>query len=234
MEDMVLRLPTLLGLLAAARLAGADDQCGRAVPPVRPPTCATTDARIAGSPESWAPWTHRPYCNGTADYCVFTNAVVSGRRGVSLVTSPEVASSSTESLEEAWAVAFPHPEKGYDKPPYELRDVPGKGKGLVATRRIERDRVILIERPVVLMPAVPPPGLAGEQRAEVLRAAVEQLGRPELVLDLAAKGTPGFSPVEDLIQTNGFGLMLDGGDFAGVFPEVSVSSCRVRPSPGPS
>jgi len=217
-----------MGLLAATRIAGADDQCGTALLPFRFPTCATTDARIAGSPGAWAPWTHRPYCNGTTNYCAFTNAAVSGHRGVSLIASPEVASSSMDSLEQAWDVSFPFPEKVYDTPPYELRDIPGKGKGLVATRRIERDRVILIDRPAVLMPVQDPPGLTREQKAEVLRAAAEQLGKPGTVLGLSVKGTPGASPVEDVLSTNGFGLLLDGGDFAGLFPEVSVSAAPRR------
>ena len=113
-------------------------------------------------------------------------------------------------------------------PIWALRDVPGKGRGAIATRRIAKDMVIMTD-PAIMMAAVEyPADVFRQQVQDILRRGAEQLRDPERVLGLAQKGTPGASAVEDVLITNSFGVKVDGESYMGLFPELSVSNYTRR------
>ncbi len=109
------------------------------------------DEHIGGEPRSWMPWTHKPYC-ANSTLCVYTNARVLGNRGISIVATPEIAASSLSLLEHAIGASFPDSSKVYgtQPPPYELREFPGQGKGLMATKKIPADMVIMIDSAIMV------------------------------------------------------------------------------------
>jgi hypothetical protein len=217
----------LLALLSLAAVASSQEHCGNHSPShlsgFHEPTCPTVDARVESGPASWSPWTHRPLCAGTSNFCAYTNAAVAQGRGVSVVTTADHAAGALSILEHAWDRPFPDAKRVLPHRAWALRHIPGKGTGLVATERIPRDRVILIDHAAVIVPAQTPEGIPRRDKQALFRAAFEQLGRPGMVLGLSQKGVPGASLEEDILNNNAFGLALDAGDYAGLFPEVAVS-----------
>lgn len=105
-------------------------------------------------------WSSPPHCiatpieNSTEPQidCLFSATTFRNGHGISLVTSTIHASDlvGAESF-----VDYPVPLSVQKRegrgPSYQIRDVPGKGKGIVATRRIRRGEIILIDVPAVLM-----------------------------------------------------------------------------------
>ncbi len=88
----------LLGLTRLGRTAA--DQCGWNPHEPAPaalldhPSCLLPlDEFVGPDPRSWDPWTHRPYCAGSR-FCVYTNAMLPRRDGISIITTPEIAASS--------------------------------------------------------------------------------------------------------------------------------------------
>src|SRR3569833_421096 len=219
-------LATLFGLVSLVDGVLAAEQCGwnPGSPPLlhRGNIChLPIDDRVGLDPRSWGPWTHRPYC-ANSSYCSFTNARAARNRGMTLIATPETASSFLQ--EHPLHAPFPDPAKIIDPPPYEMREVKGKGMGLIATRRIERNRVIAVAPAVMLSPAKFEGDVTQKQKRDLLVRGAYRLADPGALLSLDKKGTPGVSVVEDVIGINAFGVMIDNTSFAGVFPEVAVSS----------
>lgn len=114
-------------------------------------------------------------------------------------------------------------------PAYDVLDLPGKGKGVVARRKILQGEVFMVDYPLLLAET----SALGEMPAGV-RAAVAKIvfdGLPEAakakVLSLA-KSTGG-DEVLDVFSTNSCGVtMADGTAHLGLFPEVSVSAHRTQ------
>ena len=90
------------------------------------------------------------YASGqcASGYCVYANPSASGGTGIAVITT-------TSSVEKLKALqrrlgvtdTFDIP----DPPPYEIRDVPGKGKVLVATEPIKRGTKLLSNEPVMVV-----------------------------------------------------------------------------------
>jgi hypothetical protein len=129
-----------------------------------------------------------------------------------------------------------------DPRPYKVRDVPGKGKGAVATRRIEKGRAVLVDYASVLAAVEYPADVLRGEVQELLRVAAERLGEPGRVTGLARKGdrraSAGLeegeeeedaegeeeaSVMEDVMLTNSFGVVIGGREFMGLFSDLAVS-----------
>lgn len=109
--------------------------------------------KVGPDPRDWAPWTHRPYCAGT-DYCVYTNSLFHG--GVSFIATPERAALSLATLQPMLLNRLlTEPNNASLPPPFEMRDMPGRGKGLVATRRLTAGETIMIDYPRFIADTVP-------------------------------------------------------------------------------
>lgn len=171
--------------------------------------------------------------------CVFTHARFRGEAGLSVVTTPETAAAGVgvgvledrDPVWEGWArdhhhhnhhqhplvVATPPPP-----PPYEIRELEGKGLGVVANRTIRMGEVVLRQHPVLLR-ILDPRRWKHADVMRLLHRAVVQLPLREgrQVMELArAKG--GYV-VDDIVNTNAFGVLLDGIEHSGLYLEVSVS-----------
>ena len=218
----------LVFLYLASGAVGAE-QCGWNPSNVSPLERSTTcplpiDESVGLNPESWTPWTHRPYCAGSR-YCVFTNAMLPPRDGISLIATTELAANRRSHFEQISDVSFPRPSKvsNTSEPLYEVKDVPGKGKGVIARCEIAKDMVIMIDHAIMLSMTEYPGDVLREQVQDMLQRGAEQLRNPTRVFGLGQKGTPGASVVEDIFITNSFALNIDGVSYAGLFPELSVS-----------
>ena len=136
---------------------------------VSPPAAASSaassydEAAYPYNPKKNAPWTHRPYCPPETQYCVHTNADF-GRVGVSLITlsstgskkNPDDAATAGDPLAHLETIFQPafKPNRGMKSempiPPFVVRDLPGKGKGVVATSPIPRGTVLIVEQAAVV------------------------------------------------------------------------------------
>lgn len=184
-------------------------------------TCAHPPIDDLGiKPRGWSPWTHQPYCADTP-YCVFTNAHFQGPNGVSLITTPESIESTLDSLESTFATPFQRVESA-GGPTYEVLDIPGKGKGAVATRAIQRGEKLMIDYAGIIADKTFPSKMKMEQGRKLLETAVDQLPRGEQILELAMSTDTKTRVVEDLLRTNAFGLTVGGRDVMVLFPEISA------------
>lgn len=226
-------------LSAAAPSATLTQQCPRTLSPrfnsSRPVCPLAVDDNTAAESGAWAPWAYPPHCvyppeeNTTSKYCVYTY-LSNGEAGVSLVATPEGASSVAGILS-----ARPEPwgelpswqfDPGADRKSYQVSGLPDKGKGAVATRRISAGEVIIRETPFVLGFTSGPEGIAREENPRLLKAAFEGLPawHQERLADAAA--STGGEWHEDVMRTNAFGVAVDGAEFSALFPEVAVGSWR--------
>lgn len=81
-------------------------------------------------------------------YCIYANAVASNGAGVVVITT----TSGVEKLKALEGTMGTTDSTGIpDPPPYEIKDVPGKGKVLVATRAIKRGTKLLANSPVLVV-----------------------------------------------------------------------------------
>jgi len=134
------------------------------------------------NPKKYAPWTHQPYCPPETKYCVHTHADF-GRVGVSLITisstkgenskDAALAGSPLQYLESIFDPAF-HPRRAMKSempiPPFVVRDLPGKGKGVVATSPIARGTVLIVEQAAVVADSAFPMSVKREVGRRMLQA----------------------------------------------------------------
>lgn len=151
----------------------------------RPETCPITTLGGLGASTTTCSSTSRPNENdgwkkgdvcqklGSTEICSFTNPSFNGGLGLSLVTTterlkevsslPAVARSATK---RAWGQATRS---------YHEEDIPGKGLGLVASRRIAAGELILARPPAVLVDDHGFENLAKGRVQSLLVQAIEQL-----------------------------------------------------------
>lgn len=240
---MQLRWPALVCLLAARATASV----AKVVSPLPPGICAkgrtgpkTLRQHIwtvcpipideESEPARWPPWTHVPHCVNTTSrptvkYCVYSNANF-GSYGLSVITRPEVAASSIEVLDDPSEFMLPfRPSGGIGSaaPPYIVTDVPGKGKGVIATRLIRPLEMFMADHASLLVDVEFPGSVKQAQGYRLLHHAADQLSDPELgAFNLGRSSTSGADIVEDVLRTNSFHSDLFGVGHMALFPEVSV------------
>jgi hypothetical protein len=173
------------------------------------------------------PWTHNPTCINTKvrqgsglkkeTLCVYSNSRFAHGRGISLITTPEVA---TEYVLES----FSH-EDQEDRGNllYEARQTEDRGMGLFATKQIRAGDSIMVKHPVLII-ARDAWESPREDRHRLLEIAVQQL--PEKTtkrfLDLA-KSRGGFK-LDDIVQTNSKRTRLGEIEHLAIVPEAAVST----------
>jgi hypothetical protein len=174
-------------------------------------------------------WTHVPRCleavigDYGGKFCVYTAAFF-GDNGLSLVTTPEAAANAIGTILDTYHSSFPSPKTvvGLGKlSAYEIVDIPGKGKGVVATRLINRHETFMVDYAVLLTDVGFPVSVSPAQRRSLLRLATEQLAYPEGATGLARSGDDDLNLVEDVMGTNSFGAELGGISHKILFPIIS-------------
>ena len=171
-----------------------------------------------------SPWTHPPECehttDGTVKYCAYTNAN-HGPRGWSIITTPETAANSASFLAQQLNAST------LRNAPYKMVDIPGKGKGLVATRPIKRHEEILVEHAAMLVDITFTVNVQATRGYRLLHAAVDRLSDPASVWELGKSNGLANDEVENILRTNGFNTPMDGVPHIALYPTVSVGSLDV-------
>ncbi|KAM7191950.1 hypothetical protein V8F20_009074 [Naviculisporaceae sp. PSN 640] len=238
-------------LPASAISGGGREQrlCGRGLPhtlATKQLICLGDSYNHSYDPASFSPWTHAPFCikgSSSQPWCVFTNAdtslPVAGKapgdnHGISIITTPELASTSLNLLE--YLPSHPRETKQTTadwQKLYKVTPIPGKGLGAIATEKIPKGRIVLTDRAMILSAAEYPDDVTREQVQILLNRAVEQLPDPEMVHNLSRKGRPedgDFSEVEDLLLSNSFLVEVRRETLIGLFGDLSRFNHDCRPN----
>ncbi|KAL8367080.1 hypothetical protein RB595_007673 [Gaeumannomyces hyphopodioides] len=104
---------------------------------------------------------------------------------------------------------------------WEVKSISGKGKGVVATRKIRRGETVMVDYAAVLAAVEFPGQVTQTQGNNLLDRAASQLRNPERVLELGRSSTAGAPVMEGVVRTNTFSVTIDGGPYMGLFPSVS-------------
>ncbi|KAL7621034.1 hypothetical protein AAE478_008346 [Parahypoxylon ruwenzoriense] len=196
------------------------------------------DDETAFERRSWGPWTYPPVCvepekATDAKLCVFTYVNLRGEAGISIVTTPEIAAAGVDILEDHDA-RWDDWDRGSrlvvsDSPPYEARDLPDKGMGFVANRTIRKGEVVLVRHPVLLRIMDPRPWKLRDVMKLLHRAAVQLPARDALQMMKLARSKGGYV-VDDIINTNAFGVLLGDVDHSGLYLDVSRLNHACKPN----
>ncbi|TVY31706.1 SET domain-containing protein [Lachnellula subtilissima] len=179
------------------------------------------------------PWSREPQCltekRTNESYCVYTNERFANGRGISFFTTPSIA----EKVIHLPAFTDPklhnHVNKFDDDPPWEMRNVPGRGNGLFATRTLHRGDLILANTPmgVYQSDAFFPDYELGYKN---LRKTFDQLPKSsqEIFLRMATH-SPGDAVMER-INTNAFAGDFEGAPHFLLYPETALMNHDCRPN----
>ncbi|KAK3984220.1 hypothetical protein QBC44DRAFT_389009 [Cladorrhinum sp. PSN332] len=230
----------ILLLIANLTSASLQTQCPHdALSPFSPPKQSALlidgDTRPPFPPN--LPWTHPPFCDVVGkeeEFCVFSSTAFNIGSGLSILTTPETAAGLVPTISDIkppWGSRAHLAAKGMldslhgNDRPYALIDIPGRGTGVIATRKIKQFETIMTSFPAVIVDNEFFPEReeekGNEEASEFFDAILEGLGDKERLLGLARSRGKGVHPVEDVVRTNAFGMTLNGRKSKGVFPEIA-------------
>ncbi|KAI8956815.1 SET domain-containing protein [Daldinia sp. FL1419] len=215
------------------------DPAGPLSPRETDSTCPLlVDDETAFERRSWSPWTFPPVCAepekaGTSKLCVFTYVNLRGEAGISLITTPEIAAAGTgilgdrDPLWENWM--RDRPLAVSDPPPYEVRDLKDKGMGVVANRTIQKDEVVMLRYPVIIRIMDSRPWKS-QDVMKLLHRATVQLPPKEGMQMLKLAHSKGGYIIDDIVNTNAFGVLLNDVDHSGLYLDVSRLNHACKPN----
>ncbi|KAI4591634.1 hypothetical protein KJ359_012751 [Pestalotiopsis sp. 9143b] len=189
--------------------------------------------------------------NGTREYCVYSNPGFASGRGISIITSASRAASIAKSAAFSSSSSTADDEDSplndaAANPPWRVDDVPGKGKGLTATRNLELgDHIMSTTASVMIDYNVFYDVTLTEELQDLQVAAVGAL--PEDHRDGVFMGLSTHDGAADhaervskIILTNSFDIQISGvvakrhdedeENFYTVFPEISRMNHDCRPN----
>lgn len=182
--------------------------------------------------EAGFPWTFWPTCysneNTTEPVCVFSHQGFASGRGIFIVSTAEKA---YEILKKP---AFTNPQaleriNHHDNPPFEQREFPGKGRGLVANKTLHRGDQIFASTPL-LISNPEAYELVEEERLALSHRGVETLPPASKSLFWALLDHFKGDPVDDRINTNAFEIEINGHGQYAVLPEIAMLNHDCRPN----
>lgn len=154
---------------------------------------------------------------------VYTSKTFSGGRGMSIITTPDRIKdfANVDPLAEGTNEVDPFA-------PFEERVIPGKGRGLFATRYIHRGERIFATTPLVLIDSA----IVDEDedvQESLVKEAAEKLppGSRESFWDMYAQNEA--IPARSRVDSNAFDVDVHGNNYFGVMPESAVRT--TQPSP---
>ncbi|KAJ4364044.1 hypothetical protein N0V83_009499 [Neocucurbitaria cava] len=145
-----------------------------------------------------APWSHKPHCTTSTRlatlgqrYCVYT-ANTTGPHGISFVFTPSSARLATKYLDDNPLDSFLTRDEAEnlflgDGPPWKIIDVPGKDKGVVATRKIKQYETFMMDQAAVVVDMDAEKALSAEENQKLLKVAVDRLLVPAMIRDMSGK-----------------------------------------------
>lgn len=196
--------------------------------------------------ESSGGWTGPHACEG--NYCVYANKDFAAGRGIVIISDGDTAN-ALANLPLVIDLAGPRAAEllrpsgvNTQHPGVETRDIPGKGRGLVATRTLHRGEQVLAYTPALVLHRSLVDDLDRAAQLRLLRDAVARLPaattRAAFWRQLGPSHEAGDDDILDIVMNNSFNLplLLPGLEagaaarFIGNFPEVSMYNHDCRPS----
>lgn len=182
------------------------------------------------TPSLPSPWNSEVECvtveveDATESYCVYSSHAFADGRGISVLTTPDRAEyiARLPAFTKAGALFGVNAEPS---PPYEERELPGRGRGLIANKTLHRGDRIFAYTPILMLDEEAYEDLAEEDWQRLEKMAVNALppGAHKKFWELF--GWPKMKdPVSDRVGTNAFGVTMDESmEYFGIFPEIAVS-----------
>jgi hypothetical protein len=199
-------------------------------PLINPPSTICPVAQD-GATSNTFPWSVNPICVHAIlpseieprigikrEFCVYTNTAFNSGRGFSLVTTPEVAAELTNDVSQQSATTVS------GNVSWEMKEIEGKGKGLLAKRAIEAGETLILKSPVLFVSREVLSLPSRQRKHLLLEKAVGQLPEKtgDMVLALSRRGGEGV--IEDVINVNAVRTKVwEGTPHLVVVPEVAVS-----------
>lgn len=149
-----------------------------------------------------------------------------------MITTPDLAASLQDSIDDSSVPRklrrnlLPDFRMSRDgREAYEIRDLPGRGKGLVAKAKFTKREVIMVGFPVFIirMDFFNEDHYTQRQKRSMLEAGVNRLPPEQRKAILGLAKSTGGEPIMDIIRTNGFGIEVDGVQHLALFIDGSVS-----------
>jgi hypothetical protein len=177
-------------------------------------------------------WSHDPYCvtGSERQYCVHTTHHFRASQGLSIIATPRAAEAASRTFE----YARKSPYYAHKNHRYEVQDVPGKGKGLVAKRTIKRGSTIMLDSPRIISSSQLPFHVGPVEGIDLFNTAVERLPTAGKELVMSLDKSSGGTGVDDVLKTNSFACQIndDGVEdsYLCLFPEVARINHACRPN----
>ena len=191
----------------------------------------------------YAPWSHKPHCTPSTSlptlgqkFCVYTSNTT-GPHGLSLIFPPGSARAATKYLDDNPLDSFLTQEDAENLylrgQPWKVVDIPGKAKGVVATRKIHMYETFMVDQAAVVVDMDAEKALSEAENKKLLKKAVDQLLVPGMIRDMSAAHSGKEEEVEggreegkleeDIMKTNAFGSTVAEVSSRALYPLISVS-----------
>lgn len=223
--------------LLAAQASLGPSQCSSKTPAnttahSSPPDSTPEDSSSGG-------WSGPHACAGS--YCVYANPSFAANRGIALISDGDTANALANlaifvDLANAQAADLLSTANiNIRSQSIDTREIPGKGRGLVALRPVHRGEQIMAYTPALVIHRAFVDDLSRAQQLELLRDAVSHLPTRTRVVfwkQLGQTHEADDNDILEIVMNNSFNLPLSlfGANFIGNFPEVSMYNHDCRPS----
>ncbi|KAK2034295.1 SET domain-containing protein [Colletotrichum zoysiae] len=177
-------------------------------------------------------WTGPHGCAGS--YCLYANRGFAAGRGIVVISTPENVQKLRD-LEQTLQSQPPEEDPSSRAPPFEIKEVEGKGLGMIANKTLRRGDNVMLKAPVLLAHRAFIERTPAADRHALLDAVAGFL--PAATRDgfMGQMGHFGGHQVSDIMATNSFQMDLGGGPQGdghhyGNYPEVSRYNHDCRPN----
>lgn len=195
-------------------------------------TLSLDESRASAKKIADFPWTFWPECysneNQTEPVCVFSDQSFAGGRGIYIVTTAPLAYQMLKKPAFTDPAALDRINR-HANPPFETREFPGKGRGLVANKTLNRGDQIFASTPLVITNPLSY-NLVEPERLRLAYRGVESLPPASEKLFWALLDHFKGDPVDDRINTNAFEIEIDGVGQYAVLPEIAMLNHDCRPN----
>lgn len=190
------------------------------------------DSRSLAAQAENLPWTFWPECfskdSTTEPYCVFSDQSFAVGRGIFILGQKDVVYSMLEkpAFQEPSILA---PMNHYSNPPFIQHDFPGKGRGLIANKTLNRGDQIFASTPILITDR-DAYDFSPADRLALLHRGVATLPPSSQAGLWGLMGHADSDAIDDRINTNNFQVVINGIGHLALFPEMAMLNHDCRPN----
>ncbi|KAH8591234.1 hypothetical protein B0O99DRAFT_632945 [Bisporella sp. PMI_857] len=185
---------------------------------------------------SISPWKYPISCttNATIRFCTYSSPKFANNRGLSVLTKPEIANKISK-YKSVQRPSTRDPFRAFP-PPFEIKELPGRGLGVIANRTIERGERLfahavmgIFHNDAFLAEHEP----SYREHEDLFHDAIDQLplDSNELFWDLTShEETLGINRVIGRLNTNTFAANFGGEGHSVIVPETARMNHDCRPN----